>query len=124
MKGSIEPATLRRSTEFAAYGGLCGAMLARAHGQSPAARAISAYLGRSERFADAVATWAAAYADATEGRRRGAPAALGASIAQAVPNGLSIANRHPSGPRRATSAVEPCRATSWPSAAVPAIVQS
>lgn len=65
MKGSIEPATLS-TTEFVAYGKLCASLLARAHGQSPNARDVAAYLGRSTRFAEAIGTWSRAYADVAE----------------------------------------------------------
>lgn len=65
MKGSIEPATLD-ADQFRSYGALCAALLARAHGQSPASAAIVAYLGRSEEFAEATAAWSAAYADVAE----------------------------------------------------------
>ncbi|MGD9530050.1 DUF2252 family protein [Pseudonocardia sp.] len=65
MKGSIDPSTLTPA-EFVAYGALCGALLARARGQSPAGAAVAAYLGGSERFALATASWAAAYADVAE----------------------------------------------------------
>ncbi|MFD2793472.1 DUF2252 domain-containing protein [Promicromonospora vindobonensis] len=62
MKGSVEPQTLDER-EFTAYGSLCASLLARAHGQSPNADAIAAYLGRGENAVDALAEWAAAYAD-------------------------------------------------------------
>lgn len=65
MKGSIEPDTLD-SEQFRSYGALCAALLARAHGQSPASAAIVGYLGRSAEFAEATATWSAAYADVAE----------------------------------------------------------
>ncbi|WP_053383555.1 DUF2252 domain-containing protein [Leucobacter celer] len=65
MKGSIEPDTLDKE-QFVAYGGLCAALLARAHGQSPDARAISGYLGRGDRLAEGMADWSAAYADVAE----------------------------------------------------------
>ncbi len=65
MKGSIEPSTLD-AAQFGAYGCLCAALLARAHGQSPAAAGIAAYLGRSDRAAQATADWSAAYADVAE----------------------------------------------------------
>ncbi|MFC8924163.1 DUF2252 domain-containing protein [Cellulosimicrobium sp. NPDC057127] len=65
MKGSVE---LDRLTpvQLARYGGFCGRVLARAHSQSPAARVVHAYLGRSDAFEDAVAAWARAYADVVE----------------------------------------------------------
>ena len=65
MKGSIEPDTLD-ADQFSSYGALCAALLARAHGQSPASAAIVSYLGRSEEFAEATAAWSAAYADVAE----------------------------------------------------------
>lgn len=65
MKGSIEPDSLD-ADQFRSYGALCAALLARAHGQSPAAGAIVGYLGRSEEFAEATAAWSAAYADVAE----------------------------------------------------------
>ncbi|MFC0531541.1 DUF2252 domain-containing protein [Phytohabitans kaempferiae] len=65
MKGSIEPDTLDKD-QFTAYSGLCADLLARAHGQAPAAAVIAAYLGSTERIAEATAKWAASYADAAE----------------------------------------------------------
>ena len=62
MKGSVEPQTLDQQ-EFTAYGSLCASLLARAHGQSPDADAIAAYLGRGENAVEAFTEWAAAYAD-------------------------------------------------------------
>lgn len=62
MKGSIDPAQLD-GEHFAAYGELCGRLLARAHGQSPGAAAVAGYLGGGDRFDEAVSDWAAAYAD-------------------------------------------------------------
>ncbi len=65
MKGSIEPSKLG-SKDFSNYGTLCGALLARAHGQSASAWTIAGYLGRSAEFAEATATWCRAYADVAE----------------------------------------------------------
>jgi hypothetical protein len=48
------------------YAGVCGWALALAHARSGDAARISGYLGRSERFDDAVVRWAVAYADQTE----------------------------------------------------------
>jgi len=45
---------------------LCGELLARAHCQSPGSRFLSGYLGNSDSFDVAVATWAGRYADQTE----------------------------------------------------------
>ncbi|MGD9695958.1 MAG: DUF2252 domain-containing protein [Thermoleophilia bacterium] len=65
MKGSFEISGLSPS-QFARYGALCGALLARAHSQSSAPGVIAAYLGRSTRFDEAVADWSIAYADLVE----------------------------------------------------------
>lgn len=65
MKGSIDPSTLD-ADQLRLYGGLCAGLLARAHAQSPAALAISGYLGSSDRFALASARWAAGCADVAE----------------------------------------------------------
>jgi uncharacterized protein (DUF2252 family) len=48
------------------YGGLCGWALARAHARSGDSVAISGYLGKSDRFDRALASFAAAYADQNE----------------------------------------------------------
>ena len=48
------------------YAGLCGWTLARAHARSGDRLAIAAYLGASDRFDQAVADFAAAYADQAE----------------------------------------------------------
>ena len=48
------------------YAELCGWVLARAHARSGDAAAIAGYLGKSEVFDDAVASFADAYADQTE----------------------------------------------------------
>ncbi len=65
MKGSVDLGTLTPSL-FLAYAQLCARLLARAHAQSPGAGRIVGYLGGSERFDTAVATWARAYADLAE----------------------------------------------------------
>ncbi|NUR27430.1 MAG: DUF2252 domain-containing protein [Catenulispora sp.] len=52
--------------ELAMYGRICGATLARAHARAGDRIAIAAYLGRGEAFAEAVADFAAAYADQNE----------------------------------------------------------
>ena len=49
-----------------AYGELCGWTLARAHARSGDRIAISAYLGRSDVFDQAIAQFAVAYADQNE----------------------------------------------------------
>ena len=48
------------------YAGACGRALALAHARSSDAALIAGYLGRSERFDDAVVRFARAYADQTE----------------------------------------------------------
>jgi hypothetical protein len=65
MKGSIEVDDLT-TAQFTSYGELCGALLARGHAQSRDAIVVSAYLGRSSRFEEAIATWAHSYADQIE----------------------------------------------------------
>ena len=52
--------------DFLLYAGLCGWTLARAHARSGDPAAISGYLGRSDQFDRAVATFAQAYANQTE----------------------------------------------------------
>jgi len=51
---------------FLRYADLCGWTLARAHAKSGCAASISGYLGKSDRFDQAMAKFAAAYADQTE----------------------------------------------------------
>ena len=48
------------------YGRLCGWTLARAHARSGDRVAIASYLGRSDCFDEAIATFAEAYADQNE----------------------------------------------------------
>jgi len=65
MKGSADvngmtPAALRT------YAGGCGWALARAHARTGDSAAIAGYLGRTNRFDEAVASFAEAYADQTE----------------------------------------------------------
>jgi uncharacterized protein (DUF2252 family) len=65
MKGSIELTALSAS-QFSEYSALCGAVLARAHAQSPEAAVLAGYLGNSARFDDALAAWAQCCADQVE----------------------------------------------------------
>jgi len=65
MKGSADIASLRPA-DFAAYGRLCGRVLARAHARTGDRLQIAGYLGQSDRFAEAIADFAVAYADQTE----------------------------------------------------------
>ena len=48
------------------YAELCGWTLARAHARSGESARISGYLGKSDRFDEAIADFSAAYADQTE----------------------------------------------------------
>jgi len=65
MKGSADLLTMNGS-DLIQYAQLCGWVLARAHARSGDAAAIAGYLGNSEVFDDAVASFADAYADQTE----------------------------------------------------------
>jgi hypothetical protein len=65
MKGSVDPAGMRPAG-LAAYGTLCGAVLARGHSRSGDAGEIGAYLGKGEKFDEAVTRFASVYADQTE----------------------------------------------------------
>lgn len=64
-KGSIDVTRLRPAA-FGTYAGFCGWALARAHARTGDSVAIHGYLGSSERFGEAVADFAVAYADQTE----------------------------------------------------------
>lgn len=64
MKGSIDVAVLDESG-FRAYVAACSVCLARAHGRTGDAAAISGYLGKSDRFDKALGDFALAYADQT-----------------------------------------------------------
>jgi uncharacterized protein (DUF2252 family) len=82
MKGSVNIEAMP-PRDLVAYGRLCGWVLARAHARSGDAVAISGYLGSSDRFDRAVASFAEAYADQSEAdyaafrRARGSPATDG-----------------------------------------------
>lgn len=65
MKGSVDLGALN-ATQFTRYGEACGALLARAHSQSPQAHAVTGYLGSSGKFAKSIAQWAKQYADQCE----------------------------------------------------------
>ncbi len=62
MKGAVDVSTMD-SSELTTYAGLCGAVLAIAHARSGDSAKISGYLGTSKIFDDAIASFAAAYAD-------------------------------------------------------------
>jgi Uncharacterized protein conserved in bacteria (DUF2252) len=68
------------------YGRLCGWTLARAHACSGDRIAIAAYLGRSDVFDQAIAQFAAAYADQNEHDHQ--------ALVDAVASGRIIAERH------------------------------
>lgn len=61
MKGSIELEGLA-FRPFLDYARACGAMLARAHAQSPSSGQIVGYFGKSDAAADAIIDWSFAYA--------------------------------------------------------------
>jgi len=61
-----EDVTLLTRQQFTRYARLCAATLARAHARSGDPAMISGYLGNSDTFAQAIARFAASYADQTE----------------------------------------------------------
>ena len=65
MKGSIDAATLK-APGLEVLAGLCGWTLARGHARSGQRIAIASYLGLSDRFDQAIADFALAYADQAE----------------------------------------------------------
>jgi len=65
MKGSAKIESLSPG-ELALYARICGWALARAHARSGDRIQIAAYLGKSERFDNAMADFGEAYADQTE----------------------------------------------------------
>jgi uncharacterized protein (DUF2252 family) len=64
MKWSPE-ITQMTAEGLVAFAGMCGAALARAHARSGDSVAIAAYLGQSDRFEEAIASFARAYAAQT-----------------------------------------------------------
>ena len=65
MKGSAELPTMG-PRPLAVYGAICGWTLARAHARGGDAAVISGYLGNSDTFDQAIATFAQRYADQNE----------------------------------------------------------
>lgn len=65
MKGAVDLDRLTAS-QYGTYVRLCARLLARAHSQSPGGATIVGYLGKSDRFDQAVARWSIAYADQVE----------------------------------------------------------
>jgi hypothetical protein len=66
--------------ELATYAATCGEALARAHARSGDRFAIAAYLGRGERFAEALMRFAGAYADQNERDHAAVAAAVTAPV--------------------------------------------
>lgn len=64
-KGSLDPSTMV-PRGLTIYGAVCGWVLARAHARSGDRVAIASYLGGKATFDDAIADFAAGYADITE----------------------------------------------------------
>ena len=72
-----------------AYGELCGWTLARAHARSGDRIAIAAYLGQSAVFDQAIAEFAAAYADQNERDHQALAAAVASGRVTALAGGLA-----------------------------------
>lgn len=66
------------------YADLCGRILARAHARCSEPAVISGYLGKSDRFDEAVADFASAYADQTERDHRALEQAVRAGKLEVV----------------------------------------
>lgn len=64
-KGSADVERMRPDG-LTAYGRLCGATLARAHARTGDRTAIGSYIGRSDRFDRAIASFARSYAEQNE----------------------------------------------------------
>jgi uncharacterized protein (DUF2252 family) len=64
-KGSVDPAALA-ADQIDDYGRMTGALLARAHAHSADPRLIVGYCGKNAELDEAIATFAATYADRTE----------------------------------------------------------
>lgn len=62
MKGGIDIETLE-DRPFRRYAKACATVLARAHGQSPAAPEVAGYIGGGREVAEAIVDWSFAYAD-------------------------------------------------------------
>ena len=66
MKGSI-PIEWLKGSPFLMYARACGTLLARAHSRSGDIAKIAGYCGKSAALDEAIAYWAEAYGDQTEG---------------------------------------------------------
>ncbi len=75
---------LMSAAQVTTYARMCGWTLARAHARSSDRTAIAAYLGRSERFDDALASFSLAYADQNERDHE--------ALVQAIDSGRIAAN--------------------------------
>ncbi|MGW3011635.1 DUF2252 domain-containing protein [Streptomyces sp. NPDC001219] len=64
-KGSVDPTQLS-GDQMDDYARMTGALLARAHSHSADPRLLAGYCGKNEELDDAIATFAASYADRTE----------------------------------------------------------
>jgi uncharacterized protein (DUF2252 family) len=82
MKGSADLSAIP-AAYLERYAGLCGAVLARAHARSGDAAAIAGYLGKSDRFDQALTYFAFRYADQND--------ADWAAFKQAIADGRIIA---------------------------------
>jgi uncharacterized protein (DUF2252 family) len=85
MKGSVDVDSLPPDG-LVVYGELCGRALARAHARSADPLAIAGYLGKPERFDEAMESFAVAYSDQTERDHAHFVAAIDAGKITAVPN--------------------------------------
>ncbi|WP_062311634.1 DUF2252 domain-containing protein [Demequina rhizosphaerae] len=65
MKGAIDLESLTAAS-LTDYAAVCGALLARAHAQSPGAGTIRGYLADGTTFDEAIAAWSRRYADVAE----------------------------------------------------------
>jgi hypothetical protein len=65
MKGSVDLSRIP-AAYLKRYAGLCGAVLARAHARTGDAAQIAGYIGKSDRFDQALTTFAFRYADQNE----------------------------------------------------------
>ncbi len=64
-KASVDLGTLKAKA-LVEYATLCGELLARGHARAGESAALAGYMGTSDRFDDAIARFAVAYADQTE----------------------------------------------------------
>jgi hypothetical protein len=72
---------------LASYSAACGAVLARAHARTGDASAVAGYLGRTDRFDQAIVAFAHAYADQNERDHARLVAAAGTGAIPVSPAG-------------------------------------